>query len=117
MPPCCAAIDDEGICRNAHSFVPKQGLRALRIRQELYQRGVPKDTAAQQLRHMEPNWEKMHALLEKKLRGDVSDRKQREKAMAALQRRGFTFSEIKIAMDNYRAELQQQQEEEEFYVD
>ena len=37
--------------------------------------------------------------------------------MAALQRRGFTFSEIKIAMDNYRAELQQQQEEEEFYVD
>mgnify|MGYP004527303177 CR=1 FL=1 len=92
------------------------GYGAKRIRQELYQRGVPKDIAAQQLRNMEPNWEKMHALLEKKLRGDVSDRKQREKAMAALQRRGFTFSEIKIGMDNYRAELQQQQEEE-FYVD
>ena len=102
---------------NFQAGFQNKGYGALRIRQELYQRGVPKDTAAQQLRNMEPNWEKMHALLEKKLRGDVSDRKEREKAMAALQRRGFTFSEIKIAMDNYRAELQQQQEEEEFYVD
>lgn len=111
------AIDDEAYAEMLIRSYRNKGYGALRIRQELYQRGVPKDIAAQQLRNMEPNWEKMHALLEKKLRGDVSDRKQREKAMAALQRRGFPFSEIKIAMDNYRAELQQQQEEEEFYVD
>lgn len=114
---CCARLTTRRMPKCSFARIETRVTAALRIRQELYQRGVPKDTAAQQLRNMEPNWEKMHALLEKKLRGDVSDRKEREKAMAALQRRGFTFSEIKIAMDNYRAELQQQQEEEEFYVD
>lgn len=111
------AIDDEAYAETIIRSYRNKGYGALRIRQELYQRGVPKEIAAEQLGQMEPNWDKMHALLEKKLHGDVSDRKEREKAMAALQRRGFSFSEIKIAMDNYRAALEQNQEEEGFYVD
>ena len=65
------AIDDEAYAEMLIRSYRNKGYGALRIRQELYQRGVPKDIAAQQLRNMEPNWEKMHALLEKKLRGDV----------------------------------------------
>ena len=62
------AIDDEAYAEMLIRSYRNKGYGAKRIRQELYQRGVPKDTAAQQLRNMEPNWEKMHALLEKKLK-------------------------------------------------
>ena len=47
----------------------------------------------------------MLALLEKRLRGDVSDRKEIEKAVAALQRRGFSWSEIKHALETYGSSL------------
>ena len=43
----------------------------------------------------------LHALLEKRLHGDVSDRRQVEKAVAALQRRGFGWNEIRQALADY----------------
>ena len=53
--------------------------------------------------------EELEALLDKKLRGDVSDRREREKAMAALQRRGFTFSQIREAMADYCAAIAEEE--------
>lgn len=59
------AIDDEAYAETIIRSYRNKGYGALRIRQELYQRGVPKEIAAELLKQMEPNWDKMHALLEK----------------------------------------------------
>ena len=45
------------------------------------------------------------SLLEKRLHGDLSDRKEVDKAVAALQRRGFSWSDIKNALEEYGASL------------
>lgn len=99
------AIDDYAYAELLLRSYSRKGYGVLRIRQEMRQRGVPNDIIAEVLEDFEPDWDMMKALLDKKLRGDVSDRKVREKAMAALQRRGFTFSQIRTAMEDYRAGL------------
>ncbi|MFQ9128137.1 MAG: hypothetical protein ACLR4Z_16745 [Butyricicoccaceae bacterium] len=45
----------------------------------------------------------MLSLLEKRLHGDLSDRKEVDKAVAALQRRGFSWGDIKNALEEYGA--------------
>lgn len=99
------AIDDHAYAEFLLRSYARKGYGILRIRQEMYHRGVPNDIAAEVLDTFEPDLETMKALLDKRLRGDVSDRREREKAMASLQRRGFTFSQIRAAMEDYCAEL------------
>lgn len=99
------AIDDTAFAQMVLRSYTRKGCGALRIRQEMRRRGVPDDVISEVLDEFEPNWDAMHALLEKRLRGDVSDRRECEKAMAALQRRGFSFSQIREAMAAYRAEV------------
>ena len=43
------------------------------------------------------------------LRGDVSDRKEVEKAVAALQRRGFAWNDIKRALETYGSSLPEEE--------
>ncbi|MGN1030853.1 MAG: hypothetical protein ACI4PQ_04550, partial [Butyricicoccaceae bacterium] len=54
------------------------------------------------LRQFEPDWEKMDALLDKRLKGDWSDRSEVEKAKAMLARRGFSYAQIREAMEIYQ---------------
>lgn len=56
-----------------------------------------------------PDEAQMLALLEKRLRGDVSDRKEVEKAVAALQRRGFAWNDIKHALETYGNSLPEEE--------
>ena len=105
------AINDTAYAEQLLRSCTRKGYGVLRMRQELRQRGVPQDIIADVLEQVEPNWDAMRALLDKKLDGDVSDRRECEKAMAALQRRGFLFSEIREAMRDYRAELSERDEE------
>ena len=80
----------------------RKGYGALRIRQELRVRGVQNADISHALAQFEPDFDIMCKLLDKRLHGDVSDRKECEKAKAALQRRGFMFSQIREAMNIYR---------------
>lgn len=98
------AIDDAAFAETVMRSYARRGCGAMRIRQELRQRGIPEDIASKTLESFEPDWDAMHKLLDKRLRGEISDRKECEKAMAALQRRGFSFSQIREAMETYRAE-------------
>lgn len=96
------AIDDAAFAELVVRSYARKGCGILRIRQELRARGVSDADAAAALEEFEPNQEKMLALLDRRLHGDLSDRRECEKAMAALQRRGFTYSEIREAMEAYR---------------
>lgn len=83
----------------------RKGYGALRIRQELRRRGIGNEDAEAALSAFEPEEERMAALLDKRLRGDLSDRKEVAKAVAALQRRGFRWEEIRRALEAYGASL------------
>lgn len=96
------AVNDTAYAQMLLRSYARKGSGVRKIRYEMWQRGVPEEIIAQVLEDYEPDLEVMTALLDKRLRGDVSDRKECEKAMAALQRRGFTFSQIREAMAQYR---------------
>ena len=49
-------------------------------------------------------------VLNKRLRGDLSDRKEVGKAVAALQRRGFRWDDIRRALDAYGARMEDEYE-------
>ncbi len=106
------AIDDAAYAARIVRSYTRKGYGVRRIEQELWRRGIPKETAREALTQHEPDWDGMVALLDKKLRGDLSDRRKCEKAMAALQRRGFQFSQIREAMRQYRQMLADQQSDD-----
>ena len=103
------AIDDAAFAEQVVRACARKGYGELRIRQELRARGVAESVAAQALRGFAPEADVLYRLLDKRLRGDVSDRRACEKAMAALQRRGFTFAQIREAMREYRARAEEEQ--------
>lgn len=102
------ALDDAAFAELIVRSYRAKGCGKLRIRQELEQRGIPREISQEALEEFEPDWDAMTALLHKKLRGDVSDRTKVDKACAALQRKGFSFSQIRQALAYYREELDEQ---------
>lgn len=95
------ALDDRAFAERIVRSYRARGCGKLRIRQELEHRGIPREISQEVLEDFEPDWDAMLALLEKKLHGDVSDRARNDKACAALQRKGFSFSQIRQAMERY----------------
>ena len=73
------ALDDEAYAELYLRIGTRKGWGAMRIRQELRRRGVPPEIAGQVLEQFEPDWDKMTALLDKRLGGDCSDRSKRRR--------------------------------------
>ena len=102
-------LNDEQYAESAVRSYARRGYGTLRIRQELTRRGIDRDTAEAAMQTFSPDEAQMLALLEKRLRGDVSDRKEVEKAVAALQRRGFAWNDIKRALETYGNSLPEEE--------
>ena len=101
------AIDDKSFGQMIIRSYRAKGCGVLRIKQELAVRGVPKMLCDELLEDFTPDYDCMTAMLDKRLGGDISDRKANDKACAVLQRRGFLFSEIREAMEIYRQSIEQ----------
>ncbi len=101
------ALDDRAYAERVVQSYRRKGCGRLRILQELEHRRVPRELAQETLDCFEPDWDAMLAILDKRLRGDISDRKQNDKACAALQRRGFSFVQIREAMQRYCQSLEE----------
>ena len=98
-------LDDAAYAESVVRSYARRGYGAARIRQELTRRGVDRGTAEAALLGYVPESAQLRALLDKRLRGDVSDRKEIDKAVAALQRRGFSWQEIRDALAEYGQQL------------
>ena len=98
-------LDDAAYAESVVRSYVRRGYGAARIRQELTRRGVDRGTAEAALLGYVPESAQLRALLDKRLRGDVSDRKEIDKAVAALQRRGFSWQEIRDALAEYGQQL------------
>ena len=98
-------LDDAAYAESVVRSYARRGYGAARIRQELTRRGVDRGTSEAALLGYVPERAQLRALLDKRLRGDVSDRKEIDKAVAALQRRGFSWQEIRDALAEYGQQL------------
>ncbi len=73
-----------------------------RIRVELTRRGIGKDLWDDAFEEMPGDTETIDRLLASRLRGkDVTDRKERDKAANALFRRGYSWEDIRAALERY----------------
>ena len=98
-------LDDAAYAESVVRSYTRKGYGAMRIRQELTRRGVDRETAETAMQSFSPDRAQLHALLDKRLHGDVSDRKEIDKAVAALQRRGFSWGDIRDALAEYGESL------------
>lgn len=102
-------LNDKAFAQSVVRSYTRRGYGELRIRQELSHRGVPREVADVAMEEYEAEDATMCALLDKRLRGDLSDRKQVDKAVAALQRRGYRWDDIKRALAAYGASQTEEQ--------
>ena len=73
-----------------------------RVRTELQRRGVPKELWDDALSELPEDTDAIDRLLAARLRGkDASDRKERDKAAAALFRKGYSWEDIRAALRRY----------------
>ena len=98
-------LNDEQYAESAVRSYARRGYGTLRIRQELTRRGVDRETAQAALAGHAPDPDTLRALLDKRLHGDLSDRKEVQKAVAFLQRRGYLWEDIRRALNEYGAEI------------
>ena len=76
-----------------------------RVRAELNRRGVPKELWDDALAELGGQDDTIDRLLAARLRGrDPADRKERDKAAAALFRKGYSWDDIRAALRRYGAE-------------
>lgn len=94
-------LDDTRYAQMLLKSYIRKGYGTRRMKQELKKRGISNEDANEVYNEYETDYSILNSLLDKKLKGDVSDRKEIQKAIAFLQRRGFSWSEIKKALDEY----------------
>ncbi|PKM72500.1 MAG: hypothetical protein CVU91_08920 [Firmicutes bacterium HGW-Firmicutes-16] len=80
-----------------------KGYGAQKIKSELYRHGVPKTLWDEALEEMPETDDKVYELLCRRLKDSEPDRAELKKATDALFRRGFSWDEIKAAVNKYTA--------------
>lgn len=101
------AINDVAYAESCLRSLANRGYGTLRIKNELKKRGISREIYDAILSEHEPDIERLTAFLDKKLCGDLSQRKEIQKAAAALQRKGFRWEQISQALRAYEAQLEE----------
>ena len=97
-------LDDGRYARQVVCHYAAKGYGTRKLRDELYRRGVPRVFWEEALEQVEDCGGVLDAFLEKKLKGS-HDPKDLKRASDALARRGYSWSEIREALNRYGAEL------------
>lgn len=99
-------VNDEEYARSlAASLLGSKGFSASRTQQELLQKGIDKELAQQIIEEIAPDpIEKITALIHKKYSRTLSDEKGRRRSIAALQRLGFRWDDIRTALNQLNNE-------------
>ena len=95
------ALDDAAYAAAVVRHYGHMGYGRLRVRQELQRRGIQRalwDTALEELGRSD---EAIEALLRSRLKGRVPERDEGRKLAAMLQRRGFTWQEIRPVLSRF----------------
>ena len=101
------ALDDAALARRVVQQAQAKGYGKARIKQILYQKGVDRACWDQALEDLDPGDEAIDAFLQKRLGGRTPDRKEQQRVIDALRRRGFGWEEIRRGLDRYGAEVEE----------
>lgn len=98
-------VNDEEYAGSIVRHYAASGYGPGRMRTELSRRGVPKELWDDALAQLGEQTDAIDRLLAARLRGkDPSDRRERDKAAAALFRKGYGWDDIRAAMRRYGAD-------------
>lgn len=101
-------VDDEAYARRyAAELLNRKGYAASRAVYELTQKGIDKELALELIEELAPDpQEKILAIVERKYPGCVGDEKITRRAVAALQRLGYRYDDIRQALAEYGENLE-----------
>ena len=99
------ALDDEAMARRIAQRCVDRGYGPGRIRQELYQKGIPREYWEEALAMVPDMSGAIDRFVEQKLRGREPDQKELQRVIGALQRRGYGWEEIRSALGRYQEGL------------
>ena len=81
-----------------------KGYGEARLRQMLYEKGVPRELWQEVLAELPSPHEGIRAFLTKRFRGKVPDQQEQKRATDALLRRGHKWSDIRLVMEEFASE-------------
>ncbi len=99
-------VDDEQFARSlAENLLGQKGFSASRTQQELLQKGIEKELAQQIIEETAPDpVQKITELIHKKYSRTLDDEKGRRRSIAALQRLGYRWDDIRTALNQLENE-------------
>ena len=95
------AVDDAAYAAAVARHYGRMGYGKLRVRQELQRRGVDRTLWDEALEQLPPVEETVETLLQHKLKGKCPSAEEGRKLSAMLQRRGFTWQEIRPVLSRF----------------
>lgn len=97
--------DETYAARAAKSMSTYKQYPRRRVEQELMRRGVDRETAHNAVEELDcEDFQQALAILKKKYYNKMNDRDSRQRVMAALARRGFSYGAIRQAMEAFGAQ-------------
>jgi regulatory protein len=99
------AINDADYAVLLAQHCARQGYGPARVREKLYEKGVPRELWDDALDSLPDPAESIDRFLEHKLRGNPLDEKEKTRLSDALLRRGFSWSDIKAGLNRLGADL------------
>ena len=107
-------LDDEDYARRlAEDLITRKGFSKSRVRQELCRRGLEKELAESAAEEFSrPPVEAIREIVERKYARYLGDEKGRRRAIAALQRLGYRYEDIRVVLREYPEYTEDKDEEE-----
>ena len=99
------AVDDAGYAGAVARHYGAMGYGAGRVRQELMRRGVPRELWDEALAQLPLAGEAIRRFLDAKLRGRAMTPEESRRLAAALQRRGFSWNDIRPVLNEWGQEI------------
>ena len=99
-------VDDERFCRlYASELIRLKGYGRKRVEQELYLKGVDRDIISGVLDEISFDTDRLSDIIKRKYLAKMTDEKGRQKAFNALLRLGYSYGEIRDALENMQEEF------------
>lgn len=100
------AVDDAAMAQNLVLRCIDKGYGAARIRQTLYEKGIPREYWADALEDLPDMSDAIDRFLEKRFRGQAPDQREIKRTVDALIRRGHSWSDISSGLRRYEITLE-----------
>ena len=101
------AINDADYAAMLARHYGEMGYGPARVREKLYEKGVPRELWDEALDQLPDNGEQIDRFLQSKLRGRMPDEKEKKRLTDALLRRGYSWGDVKAAWNRLGSETRE----------